>query len=144
MAGVRVYQADLTCPSEAEKLFTTIRPQAVIHAAAVSQPALCERNPDTSKAVNVEVPEHLATLCAQLEVPFVLTSTDLVFDGLSAPYEENDAVSPICVYGRQITINALSLSVARSPDCSLKSDAAYALGYDPVSLSRAVKQVADQ
>jgi dTDP-4-dehydrorhamnose reductase len=51
--------------------------------------------------LNVQVPEKLAALCAGLGIPFVFTSTDLVFDGLSAPYAEQDAMTPVCVYGRQ-------------------------------------------
>jgi dTDP-4-dehydrorhamnose reductase len=32
-------------------------------------------------------------------IPYVYTSTDLVFDGLNAPYRESDQVCPVNVYG---------------------------------------------
>ena len=36
-----------------------------------------------------------------LSIPYVFTSTDLVFDGLNPPYKETDPVSPVNLYGEQ-------------------------------------------
>lgn len=44
---------------------------------------------------------NLAGLCADAQIPCAFTSTDLVFDGLEAPYRETDPVSPISTYGEQ-------------------------------------------
>jgi dTDP-4-dehydrorhamnose reductase len=82
-------------------LLAAIDPQAVIHAAAIAQPAACEKEPQSSAAVNVHLPELLAGFCADKKIPFVFTSTDLVFDGRQAPYDESQPVSPVCTYGRQ-------------------------------------------
>lgn len=251
--GVRAVQADLTSRPDVEKLFDQLKPRAVIHAAAISQPVVCERNPQATQAINVDVPGYLASLCADRGIPFAFTSTDLVFDGLAPPYGEGDGVTPICAYGRQkvraeevvldqypnalvcrmplmigigppmsdgfcmqmlshirhgrklrlltdefrtpvdyqsaaqgllgllgsargrfhlggrsrvsrydlglsmarqlavapkmiepVTIDELSIGVARSPDCSLVSDKAYAQGYDPIPLSEAIRRVVDQ
>ncbi len=101
MDGVRSIQADLTDMSVLDKLLKTIRPRAVIHAAAVSLPARCETHPAVTRRINVETPERLAALCADLHADFIFTSTDLVFDGRNAPYAEADPVTPLCVYGRQ-------------------------------------------
>lgn len=49
--------------------------------------------------MNVTVPEKIAAWCGEAGIPLVFTSTDLVFDGLNAPYHERDRPSPICVYG---------------------------------------------
>lgn len=101
MDGVRSAQADLTDFSAVDRLLDAINPHAVIHAAAASQPAHCEANPEATRRVNVDVPEKLAASCADRQIPFLFTSTDLVFDGNNAPYAEQDAVTPVCVYGRQ-------------------------------------------
>ena len=34
-------------------------------------------------------------------IPLVFVSTDMVFDGLNAPYKEEDPVCPVNVYGEQ-------------------------------------------
>ena len=94
-------RADLTDFRAVDDLFGAIEPQAVIHAAAIAQPGLCEKNPQGTRRMNVDVPERMAVLCADRQIPFVFTSTDLVFDGLNAPYEEHHATTPVCVYGRQ-------------------------------------------
>jgi dTDP-4-dehydrorhamnose reductase len=101
MEGVRSIRADLTDIPGLAPLLAAIEPAAVIHAAALSQPVQCEQHPKASRRMNVDVPEKLAALCAGHRIPFIFTSTDLVFDGLSAPYTEQDAVTPVCRYGRQ-------------------------------------------
>lgn len=251
--GVSAVKADLTCAAELRNLFSAIQPQAVIHAAAVAQPALCEADPQATHAINVRVPQHLSALCADKGIPFIFTSTDLVFDGLNAPYTEDCPVSPVTIYGRQkaqaealvldahpgalvcrmplmfgigpripgnfsiqmlsaiqkgrsiqlftdefrtpvdfqsaaqgvlnlvghskgylhlggstrvsrfelglliaqqldispsmlepVSIQAFSLGLTRSPDCTMNSQKAYVLGYDPMPLLLAVKQFVDQ
>lgn len=82
-------------------LFERIRPDAVIHAAAVAATDRCQRFPQESRPINVDAPRELAILCARDRIPMVFTSTDLVFDGRNAPYTESDPPSPVNVYGAQ-------------------------------------------
>jgi dTDP-4-dehydrorhamnose reductase len=77
-----------------------LSPDAVIHAAALSQPNACEESPELSQAVNVNATRCVATWCEQSNVPLVFTSSDLVFDGLDAPYDEAAATCPVSLYGR--------------------------------------------
>ncbi|MBX2862436.1 MAG: NAD(P)-dependent oxidoreductase [Leptolyngbyaceae cyanobacterium MAG.088] len=94
-------KADLTNPQEFQTLFQTIRPDAVVNLAAESKPNRCQDNPDKSHQINVIVARDIAKLCADTDIPYVFTSTDLVFDGLKPPYRENDALSPVNLYGEQ-------------------------------------------
>jgi dTDP-4-dehydrorhamnose reductase len=43
----------------------------------------------------------MASLCAELLIPMVFISTDLVFDGHHPPYREENPVSPVSIYGEQ-------------------------------------------
>lgn len=97
--GFTTIRIDLTNFAELMQLFRNIKPDAVIHLAAASQPNFCEQYPDISYKINVLVTENIASLCEQFKASFVFTSTDLVFDGKFAPYSEKDSVSPICIYG---------------------------------------------
>jgi dTDP-4-dehydrorhamnose reductase len=99
-SDVQVVRADLTDLEQVRGLLATVQPKAVIHAAAVSQPADCEQNPMLSQALNVQLSILIAQWCADRQIPLVFTSTDLVFDGRNAPYNENHPVSPLCVYSR--------------------------------------------
>lgn len=99
--GVRVVACDLTRPEDTAALFRDIRPDAVIHAAAASQPEFCQRRPDPSRRINVDAAVHVAGLAADAAIPLAFTSTDLVFDGRRPPYREEDPVAPVSVYGGQ-------------------------------------------
>lgn len=97
--NVNLMSVNLTAFSSVKKLIHQIKPDAIVHAAALSKPNACELQPESSFAINVQASEYLATLAAEYQIPFVFTSTDLVFDGKNAPYKEKDASYPICVYG---------------------------------------------
>ncbi|KOR34162.1 MULTISPECIES: SDR family oxidoreductase [Planktothricoides] len=99
--GVNLSQFDLTNYQELKHLFQEVKPDAVIHAAAASQPNFCQNHPQISQEINVTVSANIAGLCADAEIPCVFTSTDLVFDGLNPPYQETDSVCPVSFYGEQ-------------------------------------------
>lgn len=90
---------DLTDFAEMREMMAIVRPHAVIHTAALSQPNACQGRPDLSFRVNVDAARNLAGLCADRGIPIVFTSTDLVFDGTAAPYPEEAPVKPISIYG---------------------------------------------
>jgi dTDP-4-dehydrorhamnose reductase len=98
--GVEMLRADLTDFRELKRVFKEARPGAVIHAAALSNPNVCQTNPSRSREINVDASINIAGLCADLQVPCVFTSSDLVFDGLNPPYSEEAPVSPVSVYGK--------------------------------------------
>jgi dTDP-4-dehydrorhamnose reductase len=101
ISGVEIQQLDLTNSDRVKQAIDRIAPDAIIHTAAASSPNFCQAQPDRSYQINVVAPERLAQICASTQIPFVFTSTDLVFDGTQPPYLETDPVSPINTYGEQ-------------------------------------------
>jgi dTDP-4-dehydrorhamnose reductase len=99
--GVKAIQLDLTDYKALKKLFIDLRPDAVIHTAAAASPNYCQEHPAKSEAINIGASVNLAGLCSENGIPYVFTSTDLVFNGLEAPYCEEDAPDPLNVYGEQ-------------------------------------------
>lgn len=99
--GVSILQIDLTDFVGLKRIFRQVQPDAVIHTAALSNANFCQLNPEESYKINVDASVNIAGLCAEASIPCVFTSTDLVFDGLSPPYREEDPVSPVSVYGEQ-------------------------------------------
>lgn len=94
-------EMDLTNYARVEKVFATVRPAAVINAAAYTLVDRAETESDLAFAVNAAAPAHLARLCGRAGIPLVQVSTDYVFDGRKqAPYVEDDPVAPMGVYGR--------------------------------------------
>lgn len=99
--GTTLLNIDLTNDSELNHLFQSIQPDAVIHLAAQSSPNVCQNQPEASYPLNVTASATIASLCADRELPCVFASSEMVFDGLNAPYREDDRVSPINRYGEQ-------------------------------------------
>ena len=98
---INLLQSDLRKFEELKRLFEEIKPNAVIHAAAQSQPNYCQTHPEESHEINVTASCNIAGLCADYSIPCVFTSSDLVFNGLNSPYRETDPVSPVSIYGEQ-------------------------------------------
>ena len=90
-------QLDLTDGAAVTALVSEVKPDVVLHLAAISSPAVCERDPARARAVN-ECPPLLAAVPAH--ACFVFLSTDQVYDGLAAPYTETSAAAPVNVYGQ--------------------------------------------
>jgi dTDP-4-dehydrorhamnose reductase len=97
--GVEIVPADLTDPAAVAALFAKVRPDAVIHCAALSRPNDCQSDPAMSRKVNIDATVSMAQNCARASIPLVFTSSDLVFDGEHAPYAEDRPTAPINVYG---------------------------------------------
>ncbi|NMG22363.1 SDR family oxidoreductase [Brasilonema bromeliae] len=98
---IKMLKVDLTDFQELKQIFSDFQPAAVIHTAALSQPNFCQTHPEASYAINVTASCNIAGLCADSCIPCAFTSTDLVFDGLNAPYRETDPVCPVNIYGEQ-------------------------------------------
>ena len=79
-------------------LFQNRPPDLLIHCAALSKSAACEKQPELARKVNVELTQKLSEFAR--EIPLIFFSTDLVFDGMKGNYSENDEVNPLTVYGR--------------------------------------------
>lgn len=77
-----------------------LRPEMVIHCAAMTDVDGCERNPDLAFKINGVGTWTLACACASVDAAIAYVSTDYVFDGdKDKPYTEFDRPNPINVYG---------------------------------------------
>ncbi len=90
-------------------LFTTVKPHAVIHAAALADPNACQKDPKLSYLVNVGGSQNIARAAQRHNAHCAFISTDLVFDGTKAPYTEDSPVCPISVYGEHKVVAEQSL-----------------------------------
>jgi len=77
-----------------------VRPDAVVHAAAIAAIDYCKAHKDEAWTVNVEFTRRLAEHCSNLGAKLVFVSTDNVFDGEGGNYREQDQTNPLNYYGR--------------------------------------------
>lgn len=108
------HRQDPLDPTALAGLFSTVQPRAVIHAAAAADIDVCQRQPDLARAVNVAFTRTLATLCERHGARLVFCSTDTVFDGEHAPYDEAAEPRPVNFYG-ETKIEAERIVQASSP-----------------------------
>ena len=82
---------------DVKRLVDRTEPDAILHTAAISDIAACEKDPEASWHVNVQLPLWLA----QTGVKAVLFSTDQVYGGCAGegPYAESDT-APANTYAR--------------------------------------------
>ncbi len=92
--------ADLEDADAIRGALESLQPDVVIHAAAISSPVACEANPDRAHRVNTRSTQILAEWLAPRGGHLIFCSTDLVFDGLCAPYDETRTPEPKHVYAR--------------------------------------------
>jgi dTDP-4-dehydrorhamnose reductase len=105
-------QADLLNPSACSRLIDTVRPDAIIHTAALASLEGCEAAPEMARRLNADLPGELAASAARQGIRLIHISTDAVFDGTKdGIYTEDDPPSPPGVYSAtklQGEINVLS------------------------------------
>ncbi len=94
-------ELDISNKELLENLFKNQKFDYVVNCAAYT--AVDEAESDIEKAflVNAEAVQYLASCCKKNNSTFIHISTDFVFDGKSStPYNEDDEVGPINVYGK--------------------------------------------
>ena len=77
------------------------KPWAIVNCCGFSAAACAHTEPDRCFQANVTAATHLAARAATLGLPYVMISTDLVFDGTTQKaYVEHDATKPMGVFGQ--------------------------------------------
>lgn len=77
-----------------------LRPELVIHAAAMTNVDGAARDPDSAFRINAFGTQNVAHACLRANADMLYVSTNEVFDGqASQPYREDDPPAPINPYG---------------------------------------------
>lgn len=88
-------------PDAVRDVLDPIRPDVVLHLAAMTSVDGCEEDPEGARRANVDGTRNVARAAARSGAVLVAMSTDYVFDGeKDAPYDERDEPNPLSVYGR--------------------------------------------
>ena len=94
------HQVDVTDSNAVGQLLREVRPEWVVHTAAMTDVDGCERQPEAAWQANVVGAAMVAAACKAVGAHLVHLSTEYVFDGRQGPYGEDDPTNPISVYGR--------------------------------------------
>ena len=98
--GARAYhQVDLLDRQALRQLLAAVRPDWVMHTAALTNVDQCETERERARQVNLDAVAQLVEICGAVGAGLVHFSTDYVFDGRSGPYSEADQPNPLSYYG---------------------------------------------
>lgn len=92
-------ELDITNVNQIHALFKLHQPTVVIHTASIGNVDFCEKNRDEANRINVTGTQNIINACTTFKARLVFTSSNAVFDGLKAPYNENSDLNPVNYYG---------------------------------------------
>ncbi len=92
-------KVDITNRDEVISLLK-IKPDLIIHCAAVTGISFCEKNRELANKINISATKNIVELAKKTNAKLIYLSTDAVFDGLKGNYSETDEPSPVNVYGK--------------------------------------------
>ena len=111
--GLIYHKLDLQDGEKLADLFNEIRPDAVVHTAAMANIDTCQKNQEMAEQANVDITRMIANLCREHGAKLIFCSTDAVFDGTKGDYTESDAPRAINCYA-ETKIKAEQLVLAAS------------------------------
>jgi len=88
------------------KIIHEIRPDCVIHTAAMTNVDACELNTEECQKHNIDATQNIIDSAKELKkitginIHLIHLSTDFIFDGENGPYREEDLPNPLSVYGK--------------------------------------------
>ena len=93
-------RCDLSDSRQVNNLIQRLKPDAIVHCAALANASVCEKNPERAHLANVVATRNLVSAG---DIRFIFVSTDLAFDGAVAPkggFLETDLPQPRSVYAK--------------------------------------------
>jgi len=91
---------DITSFEKVKYLFQELRPEIVIHSAALSKPSICENDKEQAYNINVEGVKNVLEGCKRSSSKIIFISTSSIFDGQKGNYLETDEPNPLNYYGK--------------------------------------------
>ena len=98
-----VYQTlDIEDQQNVESVFSALKPEMIIHGAAMTNVDECELNREACFRANVLATQYLVEGAKKYNSHFVFVSTDFIFSGEDGknPYDEDAAPNPVNYYGQ--------------------------------------------
>ena len=111
-------EMDITDAVAIEKFFDEIKPDVVVHCAAISDTGRCQREPEKSFEMNVRGSVNVASAAWKIGAKCIMCSSDQVYFGSKQEeaHNEDEILVPCTVYGRDKLI-AEQECLKAHPEC---------------------------
>ena len=118
---------DLTNQNNIKETINQIKPDRIIHLAAMTGVDQCEEQQDLAIKINETATETIAKEAAKQHAFFVYVSTDYVFDGKEGMKKEDDSPNPIGFYGKSKLAGEIALNMVASGWCIARTSTPFGL-----------------
>ncbi|MCD7886868.1 MAG: dTDP-4-dehydrorhamnose reductase [Clostridiales bacterium] len=127
-------QVDVTNRDEVRLFLQRNRPDVIINCAGITDPQVCEDNPDEAYRVNALGARNIAAEAEPVNCKVIQFSTDDVFDlNKSFPYTEFDVAMPNNVYGKSKFAGERLIESLSTRYVIVRSSWVYGIGRDFVN-----------
>lgn len=89
----------VTHKKQVDEVVAAVKPDVIIHTAAMTQVDECETNREACMLHNATAVEYIVEACQTHQVHLVHVSTDFIFDGSAGPLDETAEPKPVNFYG---------------------------------------------
>lgn len=96
-------EMDITDEESVACRIAGLKPDIIVHCAAVSDTGRCEREPETSWKINVDGSVNIAKAAGQNQAKCLICSSDQIYFGSRSdgPHSEREEATPYHAYGKQ-------------------------------------------
>jgi dTDP-4-dehydrorhamnose reductase len=122
---------DITDPEGVSMVFGEVKPEVVIHSAALPNVNYCETNKLLAKKINFTGSKNILNSCKSHGAKLIFISTDYIFDGEEGPYTEEAETNPLNYYGKLKLETELEIRGILKDYLIIRTTNVY--GYDPES-----------
>jgi dTDP-4-dehydrorhamnose reductase len=124
-------QLDITSRTDVKSLIAAYKPDVIINTAAMTDVDGCETDKVAAWSLNVDALKHLIIGARRIEgCRVVQLSTDYVFDGRSAPYDERSRPAPLSYYGKSKLAAENALISSGVDGLIVRTQVLYGTGYE--------------
>ena len=124
----RPIHLNLTNASEITGVIGKIRPELIVHCAAVTNVDRCEDEPEIANLINGEATGKIGVAAEKIDSYVVYVSTDYVFDGHDGLYRELDIPRPVNHYGESKLLGERMLQESGVTCCIARTSVLYGWG----------------
>lgn len=97
--GYQFLSMDICDKQNVDEVIDHVKPDHIIHTAAMTQVDACELDHEACDKANVEAVQYMVDAAERNNSHFIHISTDFIFNGEDGPYDEKGIPDPLSYYG---------------------------------------------
>lgn len=98
--NIKLVKVDINNKNNIKTILNDIKPDYVIHAAAITNVDFCEKNMKIAKKTNFNLTKNIVDQCKKINCSLIFLSSDQLFNGKKNFYNEFSKPSPLNYYSK--------------------------------------------